>query len=328
MKELREDLKNDSYKRVYLLYGDERYLIKHYERKLKEKIVPEAFEAMNLSVYNGKDISAETIMDSAETLPFFNDHRLIIAKNTGFFSQGRKEEADKLSGYVGEIPESSVIIFVESEIDKRNGLYKKIVKSGRAVEFNTPSEKDLIKWIINYCKNQGKNMSVAVAVSLLRTVTNDMDNISSELDKLIAYRADESEIRSEDVPKVCNKSLEAKIFDLVAAIGNKNVSAALEIFNNMLQLKESPLMVLAMIARQFRMILLSKHLSEKGVSTEQIAEKLNIRSFIVRECIKQGRNFKTETLKNIFIKCLETDVKIKSGQMNDKLAVEMLILSI
>lgn len=328
MKELREHIKKNSYKRLYLFCGEEHYLIKYYEAEMKKNIIPSGTEAMNLSIYQGKDVTSDIIIDSAETLPFFNEYRLVLAKNTGFFAQGRKDESEKMAAYIDDIPETSIIVFIEDDVDKRNGLYKKTAKIGKAVEFKTPHEKDLIDWIVKYCNKQRKNISQSTAVGLLRTVVNDMDTISSELDKLIAYKGGDTDITSKDITLVCNKSLESKIFDLVAAIGNKNASGALDMFGNMLQMKESPIMVLTMIARQFRMILLCKHLSGKKMSQDQIAEKLNLRSFIVRECLKQGNHFSIESLKRIFEECLITDVKIKTGQMNDKLALEMLILSV
>jgi DNA polymerase-3 subunit delta len=328
MKELREDIKKGSYQRLYLFCGEEHYLIKHYELEMRKNIVPAGTEAMNLSIYQGKDVTADMIADAAETLPFFNEYRLILAKNTGFFAQGRKDESEKMSDYIAEIPETSVIIFIESDVDKRNGLYKKTAKAGRAVEFKTPQEKDLKDWIVKYGGSRHKKISSAAAICLLRTVFNDMDTLSSELDKLIAYKGDESEITSADIETVCNKSLESRIFDLVGAIGNKNTSVALDMFGDMLQLKESPIMVLTMIARQFRLILLCKHLADKKMSQDQIANKLGIRGFIVRECLKQGGNFSIHALKKALEECLSMDVKIKTGQMNDKLAVEMLILSV
>ena len=328
MKELKEDIKKGDFRTLYLFHGNEHYLIKHYEEELRRHLVPEGTEAMNLSVFQGKDITADMVINSAETLPFFNDHRLVIAKDTGFFSPGRKEESDKLANYLDDISDTSVLLFIEPDIDKRSSLYKRAAKTGHIVEFKTPTEKDLMDWIVKFCRKQGKTMSTGTAVTLLRTVANDMDNIVSEMHKLIAYKGEQTEITAGDIALVCNQSLEAKIFDLVGAIGNKDTNRALNVFGSLLQMKESPIMVLSMIARQFRLILQCKHLSGKNMSPDQIAESLSLRTFIIRDCLNQAKNFDMRALKRAYESCLITDVKIKTGQMNDRLAVETLILSV
>lgn len=327
MKFLKDDIKKGTYKSVYLLYGEEHFLIKHYEGELKSNIIPEGSETMNLSLFQGKDAVADSIIDASETMPFFNEYRLVLAKDTGFFALGRKEESDKIASYISDVPESTIIVFIENDIDKRNSLYKAVSKMGRAVEFKTPGEKDLLDWIIKYCKKRGKTIERPTAITLLQTVLNDMATIASEMDKLTAYVGNDV-ITAEDISLVCNKSVESKIFDLVGAIGNKKAHIALDVFANLLHMKESPIMVLSMIARQFRIILQCKDLSHNNMPVDKISEKLGIRSFIARDCLKQAKNFETETLLKAYEKCLKADVGIKTGRIDAKLAVELLILSI
>ena len=113
---------------------------------------------------------------------------------------------------------------------------------------------------------------------------------------------------------------------MVEAIGNKKTKIALDIYNNMVLMKESPLMILAMIARQFRIILQSKYLSEKGFYKSDIAKKINQREFVVSECLAQSKNFKKKTLLQALEDCLECDINIKTGKVQDKLGVEMIII--
>ena len=113
---------------------------------------------------------------------------------------------------------------------------------------------------------------------------------------------------------------------MVAAIGNKRSAEALKIYNNMLLYKESPIMILAMIARQFRIILQSKYLAKKGKGNDEIAAMIKQRSFVVRECIKQGKNFDNATILDALNDCYECDMKIKRGEIDDRLGVEMIIM--
>lgn len=326
MKELKNDLKTGQFKRIYLFHGEEKYLIQHYERQLRDKIVPPSYETMNLDIYNGKAVSATTIADACATLPFLNEYRLVVVRDSHLFSPGRKDETEKFAAFVPEIPDTTVLIFVEDSIDKRNRLYKMAAGAGRLCEFKTPSEKELTTWIMNVCTKQGKKISPAAASVLLRTVAHSMDAIKGELDKLIAYTGREMEIRTEDIRTVCTVSLEAKIFDLVEAVGSKKTELALIQFSNLLLMKEQPIMILSMIARQFRLILQSKILHENGLSSDEIASALSARGFVIKECLRQAVNFKKSVLLRAIEDCAEADMSIKTGRISDKLAVETLIM--
>ena len=126
MKSLNEDLKTGQLKQIYLLYGEEAYLKRQYKDKLHYAIVPPD-DTMNYAYYEGKGINAKEVIDLAETLPFFAERRLIILENSGFF----KNASPELSDYIKELPETTSMIFVESEIDKRGKLYKAVKDKGR-----------------------------------------------------------------------------------------------------------------------------------------------------------------------------------------------------
>ena len=326
MDELKKDLKSKSYKRMYLLFGEENYLKNYYRSKFEDNILEEAFKMMNLDTFESKATSAQSIIDSAYTAPFMSDHRLIIIKDSGLFATGRKDDTEKLAISLSDIPISSIIIFIEESVDKRNKLYKEVSKIGFPAELKIPKEIELVKWVVELFKKGEKTISRDCAMTLLRTVTYDMDTIVLEVDKLINYKGDTKEITEEDIKSVCTKSLDAKIFELVKAVGEKNLEKSLDIYSNLIVMKEQPLMILAMIARQFRLMVQCKDLAAKGNNVDNIATKLGIRGFVVRDCIKQGEKFKFSTLISAINECLEIDLNIKTGKTNAKLAVEIFLI--
>lgn len=326
MKQLKEQIKSGNFQTCYLFYGNENYLKKYYMEQMKQAIIPVGMEMMNLDVLEGKQVSSGQIIDAAETLPFMTDKRLIVIKESELFQSGRKDETEKTAAFLSKLPETTCLIFIESQIDKRNKLYKQMDKFGRIVEFATPKESELAVWLQKGFKKYHKQISPKTAAYMIRTVGSTMEALVEELQKLIAYKNHETEITEDDIDAICTKSLETKIFDLVAAIGNKNSSKSLEIYGNLMLLKESPIMVLTMITRQFRLILESKILRGMGVDTEGIAKRMGQRSFVIRECLKQGGNFSESLLKQAMKECLETDIAIKTGKMDGTLAVEILII--
>ena len=327
MKTLKKNWKNGEFARCYLFYGTESYLIRDYEAALTKAILPEGTEMMNYDVFEEKRATAAAIMDAAETLPFLNDKRLVTVRNSEFFQKnGRKEEGEKLKAFLADLPESVCLLFVEEKVEKTNGLYKAVAKYGQPMEFKRLTEKELGTWVKKLCKSNGKEMSESVLGLFLQTVDHDMENIEGGVQKLIAYKGEETEITAQDIREVCTVSLEAKVFDLVKAVAEKKAEKAVTIYRNLLSMKESPYMVLSLITRQFRMILETMLLSQSGLPNDAIAAKLEIRDFAVREYLKQSKRFSAAGWKAALKDCLETEMNIKSGRAGEETAVELLLL--
>lgn len=327
MKELKKQWKNGEFKGCYLFYGTETYLIKNYERALMDAILPLGSQLMNHDIFEEKRANAGAIMDAAQTLPFLNERRLITIKNSGFFQKGNaKEEGEKLLDYFSNLPESVCILFIEEKVEKSSRLYKAVVKVGEAVEFKTPSEKELIAWIKKDCAKNGVAIEGSVIQFFLQTVENDMENIIRELQKLVSYKGNQGSITIEDVKEITTPSLEAKVFDLVRAVAEEKPEKAISIYRSLLLLKESPYMVLSLITRQFRMIFTSSLLTEDGMTNSEIAQKLEVRDFAVKEYIRQAKRFTKEEWKMALEDCLKTDLDIKMGRAAEEGAVELLIM--
>ena len=326
IKELKTDIKNGDFKRVYLFYGKERYLIRQYENRMKETLLPPGSEIMNFDLYEGKVVSAENLLYACQTAPFLNDHRLVMVRDSKLFVSGRKADSDYMAGALPDIPDSTVLIFVEDDIDKRIRLFKKLGETGCVVEFKTPTDKDLSEWVKVMVKKRGGHIGREAIKSLIRTTAHNMEALSAEIEKLTGFVGEGKEINLSDIERICTVALETQIFNLVGAVGEKKPERALDIFSNMILMKEQPLVVLTMIIRQFRLVLQSKILSEKGRSDNEIAKFLSVRGFVVAECLRQANRFKTDELMDALKDCLRADMDIKSGRISDKLAVETLIV--
>lgn len=326
MRDLLNNIKENNFKRCYLFYGNEVYLKNLYEKKVKETLIDENFGIANFNIFEDKNVEVDKIIEYSQTLPFMAEKRLIISKNSGLFQNGRKNDSEKMALYISKIPESTVLLFIEDEIDKRGKLYKAILKEGHCIEFKHPKENDIIKWIVKKFKDNNINIENSSAVYLIRTTGGNMENISSEISKLIAFVGERGKIDKNVIDYVCVKSFETRIFDLVDAVGNMNTKIALNIYKNLILMKESPIMILSMIVRQFRIIYQCKLLLNEMKDQNLIAQKIGQREFVVRECIKQSKNFSEDILKYALSSCLDTDVAIKTGRINGELALELLIV--
>ena len=321
MKTIDNDIKMGQLKNVYLLYGTEDYLKRQYRDKLKHALV-EPDDTMNFSAYEGKDINPKELIDLSETLPFFKEKRMILVENSGFF----KNSCDDLAEYMSKVPESTCFVFVEEEVDKRSKLFKAASRAGSAVEFETPKEDMLVRWILGRIQREGKKITQSVMQLFLSKTGSDMENIDKELEKLICYTLDKTEISAADVEAICTGQTENKIFEMIDAISAKNQKKALDLYYDLLALKEAPMRILFLIARQFQNLLLIKSMSAKGYPAVSIAKTAGMPSFAVQKNLRQAGAFKINQLKEAIEDCGQAEEDVKTGRMADQLAVELLIV--
>lgn len=321
MEQLLQDLKQETYKNVYLLCGEEAYLRNQYKKRLRDALVMDG-DTMNYSYYEGKDINPRAVIDMAETLPFFADRRVLMIENSGFF----KNKCDELADYISTIPESTCFIFVETEIDKRNRLYKEVKKHGRVVEFATQKEDTLIKWVLGILKKEGRNITKETLQTFLVKTGSDMQTIKNELDKLTAYTEGRDIITTQDVEQVCVTQTANKIFEMVNAIAEGKQKKALELYEDLLSLKEPPMRILFLIARQFNQLYQVKLLAKEGLPSAEIAKQAGIVPFAVKKYQAQAKSFSQEELRTAVEECVASEEAVKTGAMNDRLSVELLIM--
>lgn len=321
MEQLLQDLKQQNYKNVYLLCGEEAYLRNQYKKRLRDALVMEG-DTMNYSYYEGKDVNPRAVIDMAETLPFFADRRVLMIENSGYF----KNKCDELADYMSVIPESTCFIFVETEIDKRSRLYKEVKKYGRIVEFGTQKEDTLIKWILGMLKKEEKNVTKETLHNFLTKTGSDMQLIKNELDKLIAYTEGRDVITTNDVEHVCVTQTTNKIFDMVNAIAEGNQKLALDLYEDLLSLKEPPMRILFLIARQFNQLYQVKLLQKEGMGSSEIAKQVGIVPFAMKKYQAQAKSFTEKELRRAVEDCVDSEEAVKTGMMNDRMSVELLIM--
>lgn len=321
MKTIDEDIKNGQFKRVYLLYGEEAYLKKQYKDKLKAALVSQD-DTMNMAAYEGKNINPKELIDLSETLPFFADRRVILIENSGFF-KGSQEE---LAEYMDQIPDTTIFLFVEEEVDKRSKLYKAVKNTGSIVEFAPQTEELLTRWILSRLKKEGKNIKGSVMQLLLSRTGTDMGNIDRELEKLICYCMDKDVIEAADVEAITTEQTTNKIFDMVNAIAEHNQRRALDLYYDLLTLKEPPMRIMYLITRQFMILLSVKDMAGKGFDNNTIAKNAGVPPFAVRRNLTQAKGFAIKQLKQAISDGAEYEEAVKTGRMNDQMAVELFLM--
>lgn len=323
MRQIAEDIKQKNFKQIYLLYGEERYLRRQYRQKLQAALCSDG-DTMNVHFYSGRDVPVGEIIDLAETLPFLAERRVIFISDSGLFKSG----GEKLAEYLTSPCESTCFVFTESEVDKRSKLFKTVQSKGYAADFTVQDESTLKRWIAGTLGRDGKKITENTVQLIISKTGTDMDNIQMELEKLICYCMDRDVVTDADVEAVCTTRISNHIFDMINAIADRKQKTALELYYDLLALKEPPMRILFLIARQCNMLLQAKEMKLKGHDNRTIGSRLGVPPFIAQKVLNQAAKFKTSTLRRAVQQCVEAETAVKTGRMNDMMSVEILIMSV
>lgn len=319
MQIINEDIKSGQFKPVYLLFGEEAFLKQSYKKKLKEAIAGD--DTMNFNYFEGKGLDVKELISLSDTMPFFSEKRLILVEDSGFF----KSASEELAEYLPSMPDTTCIVFVEEAVDKRNRLYKKVKDLGHIAEMKRQDSAQLARWAAAILAQNGRKITAQTMNLFLERTGDDMELIRSELEKLISYTMGREVVTGEDVEAITTVQVTNKIFDMVNAIVTRKTRVAMDLYEDLLTLKEPPMRILFLIARQFNQLLMAKEMNSQGLDRGAIASKLKIPPFVAGKVISQAGAFSREQILSFVESCVEAEEAVKTGRLNDRLAVELLI---
>ncbi|CAH2214143.1 DNA polymerase III subunit delta [Tepidibacter aestuarii] len=331
-----KDIKANKYQKVYTFYGKETYLIDGLIKKFKESL-NSAFIDFNFSTIDGGQTSLDEIISSLETIPFMDDRKIIVVKNfeilTGKKKNFTQQDEEEICEYIKNTPDHAILIFVVySDIDKRKKFSKELGKHGILLNCNKLDNNELLKW----ARKKFKDENVEIDSSTLNYFLNNLDyqnknsdktlsDVENEIIKVTSFVGSGKKASVKDVDELSSKKIENDIFKLIDFIGNKNASEAIKILNDMIVKGESPLMVLSMISRQFKIIMQAKALNRKGNPEGVIAKSLAIHPYVIKKALIQSKKFDNPTIIRLQNELLEADYSIKNGLKKDILALEIII---
>lgn len=343
-RQFNETLRSGDLRRVYLLCGEQAYLRLQNRDKLVKTLMGDG-DAMNLSRFTGSEVTARELIETAQTLPFFADRRVLVLENTGLLSPksasksvtGSKtaasisEEADKIASFIPQIPDTTSIVFVEENVDKRGKLYKAIVRSrkekaGEILECATPGESDLRAWAGGIFRKNGFSVSGRTLALFLEYTGEDMQNIAGEAEKLCCYCLGGREITEQAIRDVCSPRIKDRIFDMIEAIAMRDRKKALGIYMELCALRTAPQVILSLMRRQFDQLVKIKELSG-SMPDGEIASRVGVPAFVISKKYKPAlRMYDTAELVAALDACITADQESKSGKIDAGIAVEMIIV--
>lgn len=325
MRSIDSEIEQQAFKRIYLLFGKEHYLLKDNRERLLKALGVTDRKDMNFTLLSEKDFNVPTLISDSDTLPFFADRRVILVEESGYF-KGNKKEKDRLVKYIPDIPKTTVIVFVESEVDKRDKLYKAVAKNGTAEEFVIGDQNEMFRWIGGRLSADGIQMRHDAWNEFYLRCGSSMDLMDAEYQKLSAYCWEKKQIEKSDVEAICANASETKIFALSDAISERNAARVFDVYHDMLRQNEKAPGILALIQRQLMQLYDLKLMDRDGVSFADKKKKLGISyDFIIRKLETYQKRFKEDELRRLLRKAADYEEDFKSGRIEDSIAVELLL---
>lgn len=333
--QLAQELKQGKIAPLYLFYGTESYLIEETCRWIQQRVTADDANEWSRTVMDLEETAIQDVVREVETASFFAEARVVVAKHAWFLTGTNKKSKvdhrlEELSRYIQTPMEENVLILtVEAEkLDNRKKLVKELKKTVRVAAFPPLEAKDLERWVSKRIRQAGLHPQPQAVDTLIRHIGSDLRLLDAEIRKLSTYVGAGGTLTPAGVKELVPRTLEQDVFQLTDRVAQRRTGEALAIFYDLLANREEPIRILALVIRQFRLLLQVKVLARQGKGEREIASLLGVHPYPVKLALKQGRSFPEEILRTLLERSIAADREIKSGRIDKVLAVERLLLSL
>lgn len=333
VEELEKQLIQGETQGIYLLYGEDIFLLEQQLKKIKKNF-GELIKGINYILIDENNVQ-ELIAD-IETPAFGYPKKLIIARNTGIFKRegkgkvggASKELKEKINNYLKEnielIKETVILVFAEEDVEK-NSIYNTIEKIGKVCDFEEQKPFQIIKRLKNICNQYKVDVDENTLQYLIECCGTNMQDLINETRKLVEYAGENGKIQKQDIDKLCIKKIESIIFDLTDNLGQRKTKEAIEVLNNLIASKEPIQKILINLYNHFKKLYFTKLAI---ANNKDVASSLNLKPnqiFLVNKYKTQTKCFKTSELRKIIQELQDLDYKFKIGLIDLNLGLEAIL---
>ncbi len=308
---------------ILFFYGEDTYRLNQKIKQLKEKFISASLGDTNLVIVDGETATFQEINRQITALPFLSKSRLVIVNNLFSAKEGTLE---KIIEFLPKVPETTVLLIAEEgNPDRRTSLYKKLNKPGISQEFKLLEPDQLRRWIVRECETKNVKCEAAAVIKLIEYVGPDLWRMSAEIAKLANY---DKNITSENIELMVQPQIQANIFELMDAVASKNQKKAVKELYKLYGEGAAVQYILSMIVMEFRNLLIVKDLGEKegNINPWVMAKKAGLHPFVAKKSLELCKRYELTTLKKNYRLLAVYDTNIKTGKIEPKVALELLIL--
>ncbi len=309
---------------LYYIYGEEEFLVERAVQRLMDAIVAPDFKDFNYSVFYGKEVRGEQIIESAMTLPMFAQRRVILVKRADDMSADAFEQ---LLSYLHNPSPESCVVFQGVKADQRRKFFQELKKADQLVEFKKMKDDQLAGFIRREAEQRGKRIDAAAAEMIVYYSGNNLRELVAQVEKLASFCGERPTISPDDVRAMASDTKIDSVFELADAMGRRNLDKAMRQLQTILRDSDAPYMLIGALARHFRQLCIIRALMQKRVPIDEIGRQAKVNPYFLKGLLEQARNFKPEDFAGIFTRLHEVDVELKRGGRQQTL-LEMLVFSV
>lgn len=322
-KDLEQSLKKGQIEPVYFLYGPETYLRAQAATRIADAaLAGTLLREFNDSSFNLFNDDVRDAIAAAEQLPMMSGRRVVRVRN---FGRLRETDEEILLAYLERPVETSVVIFVGDDIDKRKKLGKKLLSSPGAFEFSPLKPNELPAWIKSHLQKIDADIDSRALSELVELTGSDLGTLTNQLNKLAAAALPSGRITSDLVERLVSRSREHMNWDLTDNIVSRNRRAALRVLRDFLDDGVEPVLLTGVIAGTFRRMALAKALQSQGASPSQIFSEVRVPPFKQRDYLAMLSKIEPAKMAWMMQRIAATDLAIKTSKGTPRMQMEMLV---
>ena len=327
---------------LYILHGRDDFSRREELSRIKASLDSDGMLSSNTDVLDGRGVTLEQLTGICDTVPFLASHRLVVVEGL----LGRFEVSDRsrrggarpkrgpgpelerwlaLTEYVPRLPASTTLVLIDDELSAENHLLQALRAHAEVIEFRVLRPGAVLQWVLDRAARQGLDISPAAARLLAELVGNNLWVLANEMDKLAAY-AQGRRIEGADVRALVSAARDVNVFAMVDAVVERRAPVALRLLRQQVAAGADGGYLLAMVMRQYRLIIQAKDLSLSRITTQEIGQRLGIGSeFVLQRVLDQADRYSLARLKAAYRRLLEADEGVKRGRYSEGLALELLV---
>ena len=310
---------------LYIFHGEERYLLERSLAELRRRLCPGGLDGFNYKRFEGKGFSVDELDDAVNTLPAFADRTLIEIHDFDIF---KSEERPRLGTLFEDLPGYVCVVFIFDTVpykpDNRQKINARILEHADVVEFLVQNQDKLINWTRKHFAEAGKKISAADAEYLAFITGGSMYLLKGEIDKTAAYAREETITRA-DIDSVVSPVLDTVAYKLTDALARREYTAAMQILDELLQMKEAPHKLMFSISLKMRQLLAARVCIENKLDKAALMDMCGIRhEFQARTLMDTAKRMPLAAIRNAVLLCSETAFELNSTPDPEARLIELI----
>ncbi len=320
---------------LLFLYGEDTYRLGQKINEIINGYKKIHHSGLDLKFLDCKNLDFREFKDELQTTSMFKERKLFILENVFLNSEFEKNFLDS-KNFLRESKEI-ILIYKKGEINKKNSLFKFLIKYAKTQEFKLLEGAALKRWVRREVERYGAEIDFLAVEQLINFTGNNLWQLSNEIKKLVCFKASKKIIKAEDLELLVVPEFEQNIFKTIDAVVSKNKRKAFFLIYKQLKKGDSLLYILSMIVSQVRNLLIIKeryelsmraNLQIDNLNLNKLSKELGMHPYVAKKALWQAQKFSLEKLRKIFQKFFQIDFQIKTGQIDPETALTLLVAEI